>query len=259
MGICLIQWRAAVGRWSNFCSSRHISNQKNNLHTGYWAFTLTKILLISVLGDLHSFRLIIIAILLIISDTVHLNPGPDILKKNLKLGHVNMRSLCPTSSDKLEDLQNTLCKTEKCDIIAVSETWLDPTITNKQIELSDYQVFRKDRNRNGGGVALYFENSLPAKQLKDFDGIDLEVIAVESKLNNQKVITLCCYRPPTKLKQDVDHFLENFENVLSLLLILNPTCFIILGDFNDRCLTWHDSHAKSDLQKQFHNLLERFH
>ena len=259
MGICINQWRAAVGRWSNFCFTRNQPNSTKPLIVGYWAYTLINVLLISLLRESMSFKLVIIALLLVMSGTVHVNPGPDLLDKNLKLGHVNMRSLCPSTSDKIDDLYTALGTSENCDIIAVTETWLDVNIPNKQIDLPEYQVFRKDRNRNGGGVALYLKNSLPAKQLNDFDGFGLEVIAVESKLKNKTVITVCCYRAPSKLKRDIDHFLTNFENIISLLLRLNPTCFVILGDFNDRCLTWHDSHLQSDLQKQFYNLLRRYH
>ena len=32
---------------------------------------------------------------------------------------------------------------------------LDSSISNNEINISGYEVVRKDRNRNGGGVALY--------------------------------------------------------------------------------------------------------
>ena len=100
----------------------------------------------------------------------------------LKIGHVNMCSLCPSSSDKLEDLHNTLCINQQCDVIAVTETWLDGNISDKQVELPEHQVFRKDRDRKRGGVALYINNSIPAKHLTDFDILGIEVVAVETKL-----------------------------------------------------------------------------
>ena len=210
MGICIIQWRAAVGRWANFCCSRSQNLHDVVLIKGYWGFTLLKILFLAVFRGNASFTLVIMAILLIVSGTVHLNPGPEINKKMLKIGHVNMRSLCPSSSNKMEDLYSTLCTNQQCDVIAVSETWLNGNISDKQIEMPDHQVFRKDRDRNGGGVALYINNSISAKHLTDFDDLGIEVVAVEIRLCNRNVIILCCYRPPTKLKQDVDTFFIKF-------------------------------------------------
>ena len=50
-------------------------------------------------------------------------------------------------------------------LFTLSNTWLDSQILNSEIDISSYRVFRQDRNRNGGGVAVYprvcleFENT----------------------------------------------------------------------------------------------------
>ena len=80
MGICINQWRAAVGRWANFCFSRSQNVCDEILTRGYWGFTLLKILFIVVLKGNASFTLVIMEILLIVSGTVHLNPGPELPK-----------------------------------------------------------------------------------------------------------------------------------------------------------------------------------
>lgn len=41
------------------------------------------------------------------------------------------------------------------DLIAFNETRLDSSITNGMIHLNDYDIIRKDRSRNGGGVCIY--------------------------------------------------------------------------------------------------------
>ena len=41
------------------------------------------------------------------------------------------------------------------DLIAFNETRLDPNITDNMISLDGYDVIRKDRSRNGGGVCIY--------------------------------------------------------------------------------------------------------
>ena len=41
------------------------------------------------------------------------------------------------------------------DLIAFNETRLDPNITDNMVSLDGYDVIRKDKSRNGGGVCIY--------------------------------------------------------------------------------------------------------
>jgi exonuclease III len=45
------------------------------------------------------------------------------------------------------------------DILAINETKLDSTISDSKIYINGYIFIRKDRNRNGGGVALFIKNT----------------------------------------------------------------------------------------------------
>ena len=40
------------------------------------------------------------------------------------------------------------------DILGLKETKLDKTISDSQVDIEEYDTLRRDRNRNGGGVAL---------------------------------------------------------------------------------------------------------
>ena len=42
-----------------------------------------------------------------------------------------------------------------------NETRLDGTIDNNEVNITGYDLIRKDRNRNGGGVAIYIRNVIP--------------------------------------------------------------------------------------------------
>ena len=46
------------------------------------------------------------------------------------------------------------------DILAINETRLDSSIQNGEVSIPGYTLERKDRHRNGGGVALYTRNSI---------------------------------------------------------------------------------------------------
>ena len=46
------------------------------------------------------------------------------------------------------------------DLIAFNETRLDANITDNMINIDGYDVVRKDRSRNGGGVCIYLRSSI---------------------------------------------------------------------------------------------------
>ena len=56
-----------------------------------------------------------------------------------------------------------------CDLVAVTETWLDSTICDGEIFPSSYQVIRKDRSRNGGGILLACNDHLNVKRCFEYE------------------------------------------------------------------------------------------
>ena len=71
-------------------------------------------------------------------------------KKGLHFIHVNVRSLIP----KLDEIKLLLLK-RNITVLALSETWLNDSVSDSEIDIHGYVVVRKDRNRHGGGVCLY--------------------------------------------------------------------------------------------------------
>ena len=49
---------------------------------------------------------------------------------------------------------------QSLDIIAINETKLDQSISDAQLHIDDYTLLRKDRTRQGGGVAFYIRNTI---------------------------------------------------------------------------------------------------
>ena len=43
------------------------------------------------------------------------------------------------------------------DILSINETKLDGSVDNNAIHLEGYNLTRKDRSRDGGGVAIYYK------------------------------------------------------------------------------------------------------
>ena len=55
----------------------------------------------------------------------------------------------------------------KLHIIGITESWANNDITNAELGLEGYVMFRKDRiGRKGGGVLLYIKDTIPAYEVQ---------------------------------------------------------------------------------------------
>jgi hypothetical protein len=86
-------------------------------------------------------------------------PAPPAVKKPktdfLTVIHVNTRSLLKHFDDIA-----ALAVTERPHFLVLSETWLDDSVPDAQVHLAGYRLLRCDRNRCGGGVAVFCVESL---------------------------------------------------------------------------------------------------
>lgn len=105
-------------------------------------------------------RLLLI-LLLLISGNVHPNPGPaqNMLydtpesfkcRKGLGFCHSNVRSLV----GKI-DMVRIWAISTNANVFVLSETWLNKSISDKDVSVGGYNLFRIDRPKKGGGVAIY--------------------------------------------------------------------------------------------------------
>ena len=59
-------------------------------------------------------------------------------------------------------------------IIGITESWANNDITDAELRLEGYVMFRKDRmGRRGGGVLLYIEETIPAYDVQTQKEADL--------------------------------------------------------------------------------------
>ena len=65
------------------------------------------------------------------------------------------------------------------DILSIKETRLDYTISNDEITIPDYALFRKDRLMSGGGVAVYISDVLNSDRAKHVP-LNLEAVCRNS-------------------------------------------------------------------------------
>ena len=122
--------------------------------------------------------------------------------------------------------------------IGITETWLKSYITDAQVSLKGYQVFRSDRpGRVGGGCLLYVNEQLVVTDSSHYE--DRQCNLVTCYVKSSHTLIAAVYRPPDSsqssfsalldaLQEKVDCFSEN---------AVSPDIFI-LGDFNFPELDW---------------------
>ena len=85
----------------------------------------------------------------------------------------NARSIFPKRFTLLAYLS-----TIDADVVAITETFLDQSILSSQFMLKNYVVFRKDRNKHGGGVMLLVRSSIPAVRMMELES-DCEILSLQ--------------------------------------------------------------------------------
>ena len=144
--------------------------------------------------------------------------------KGLNFMHLNIHYLYP----KLDELKHLLEIHSKVDVLGLCETFLNDAFCDSELQLNNYQMFRKDRQTNGGGVIVYVKTNYTCQQRPDLECDTLETIWLEIKPSNQKSILLgYVYRPPSASTI----WFDEFEKSLEKAFIENKET-ILLGDFN---------------------------
>ena len=116
--------------------------------------------------------------------------------------HLNVNSLL-SKTDEIRDIPNRI----KPAVLGITESKLDNSVTNSEVNINGYSIIRNDRNRNGEGVACYARNDL-CFNIKNVFSNSLEHVFFEILLPKVKPIAIgIFYRPP-----NVNNFLEILSN-----------------------------------------------
>ena len=88
---------------------------------------------------------------------------------------------------------------------------LDESILNSEIDIPGYEIVRRDRNINGGGVCFYIKTAINYSVRTDLNINNLENLCLEvRKPNSKPFVIVTWYRPP------------NSNEVFSLLDVFIP-------------------------------------
>ena len=141
--------------------------------------------------------------MLVLSDGICLNPKPvynsqpscsNVFKaKGIHLIHLNVNSLLP----KIDKIWY-IAAHANVSVTGISESKLHETIFQPEIQISNYELLRCDRNRNSGGVTCLLE-VISVTYKKHFFPREIENIFVEILLPKTKLLIVgIIYRPPNQ-------------------------------------------------------------
>ena len=118
-------------------------------------------------------------------------------------------------------------------IIGITESWANNDITNAELGLEGYVMFRKDRiGRRGGVVLLYIKETIPAYEVQLHEEADCnEAIWCNLVTGHTTVIIGVVYRCPNITKQ-------NNEKIHNAINEVSKGDCIIMGDFNHGNIKW---------------------
>ena len=100
--------------------------------------------------------------------------------KGIKIFHVNVRSLF----NKIPEINSSY---NCCDVIIVTETWLNASIPDSAVMIPNFVLIRQDRHetemKKGGGICIYIEEKYSITKLERISCVtsDYEILGSLSR------------------------------------------------------------------------------
>ena len=138
--------------------------RNNNLKIGVYLFTIIYLLIISNLLE----YLWVASRIINLSGDIEINPGPksNALNRRFSICHWNLNIISAHMFTKVS-LLSAYISAHKCDIICLSETYLNSEISSddENLEIPGYNLVWEDHPSNSkrGGACVYYKSSLPSK------------------------------------------------------------------------------------------------
>ena len=143
-------------------------------------------------------------------------------KRGRHLIHLNINSLL----SEIDELR-AIAKKSRATVIGITESKLDETVLDGEINIDGYETIRSDRNRHGGEVACYVRSDVSFKVRGIFSN-EVENIFFDMLLPKTKPILIgILYRPP-----DQSELLDKLSTATSETENFDDQEVYILGDLN---------------------------
>jgi ribonucleases P/MRP protein subunit RPP40 len=167
----------------------------------------------------------------------------------LQFMYTNIRSLM--NNNKREEIE-ILLRERSVDVLGITESWTHEGITNAEINILGFSLFRRDRSEKnkcrGGGVLLYIRESL-LPEIKEISA-ESESLWVSIKGVKLNEITVgICYRRPDASDEMTKKLIKSIQDNITKQTL-------IMGDFNFR--DWEseeDSTSGGGIQEDFQEMM----
>ncbi len=163
-----------------------------------------------------------------------------IKEQTVRCMHTNVRSIL--NMHKREELQLMVIE-RKVDILGITESWMHEGVSDAEVDITGFRLFRKDRERNsgagkcrGGGVLLYIREDIIAVDISSEEDQKNESVWVRISKEGGKddsVVIGVCYRSPASQKEEVISLMDSIRDHA-----LKSSC-VIMGDFNYADIDWN--------------------
>ena len=135
-------------------------------------------------------------------------------------------------------------------IIGITESWATPDISDAELGMTGYVMFRKDRlGRRGGGVILYIKESIQAYEIKLEKEAECEAVWCNIVTGNSTLTVGLVYRSP-------NISIEENEKMHNAIKEVSKRDCIIMGDFNHGHIKWTSLQSPGREDQEFLNLVQ---
>ncbi|XP_042147471.1 uncharacterized protein LOC121836598 [Ixodes scapularis] len=139
--------------------------------------------------------------------------------------------------NKLPDFR-VLTESQPDTIFAACETWLDCSVYDSQlVDLAHFKIFRKDRNKSGGGVLLAVPSHFKCTRRLDLEQHGLEAVFVDLHRKGGLLHLCVVYCPPGNKVEAYDYLHKSLTALLHLDKRYANIC--VVGDYNAH-VNWSD-------------------
>ena len=157
------------------------------------------------------FYAVFAVLLLLKHKDVDINPGPKKREtRSFSCLHWNVNSILAHSKLTLLEAYNTI---HQYDILWISETYLDSSVSNDDTTLSlpGYNLAQSDHpgNVKKDGVCLYYKEKWSLRMINV--SFLSQCVLCEATLQRQKGYVIVIYQSPSQTAVELDEFLSNLE------------------------------------------------
>ena len=165
----------------------------------------------------------------------------------MKLLSANVRGF----RTNIGEITHTFVLKENVDIIFLCETFLGETVAPNFGTIPGYSHWhRRDRNEDGGGVALCYKTGTRVQILEEDIPQELEIILFRYfDSNGDSTLGIGCYRPPSQGLGVFNYLRDNLDRFVLKWKVKNV---VILGDLNPRAIEGHFLNFISSLNLENH-------